>query len=108
MNNQRKGPRPDEIGAAWIKEGKFGKYVSIQFNDQVKNFDLANCFIDMYVNEKKTNPKAPDYRIRAREKQAQGQRQAPQAQPSRFPAPKNTFPQSGGGYAGPDDEDPGF
>lgn len=86
-----------EIGAAWCKTSKKGtEYVSIQLRaEAVKDLDLANCFIDMYVNERKQTPGAPDYRIMAKPKQQQSRPQ--QRQPQRpsgggFPRPKNFAP----------------
>lgn len=125
MNNRRggarqnQGPAPNEIGAAWIKQSQDGsEYISISFNENVYNFDLANCFVDMYVNEHKQNPKAPDYRVKAKAKGQQPQRgprppqQRQQQAPQRpqMPRPRNFAPQSAGAPAPKgtwDPEDPG-
>lgn len=93
MNNQRRGSNPNEIGAAWIKEGQQGEYISIQLKSEAANFDLANCFIDMYWIANKRSDKAPDYRIVAKPKtrQSQGPRQQPQR--SQMPRPGSNRPQ---------------
>lgn len=107
MNNGS-GPKrnPNEVGAAWLKQTKNGDdYISIVFNaEATQGLDLSNCFIDMYVNTKKSQPKQPDYRILAKPKQQQAQPQRQQQAPQRaaFPRPKNFAP---GGF---DDEDPGY
>ena len=114
MNNrygsarQNNGPAANEIGSAWIKQSQDGsEYISIQFNENVFNFDLANCFIDMYVNEHKRSPKAPDYRIKAKPKQQRQRQGPPQRQQGRgypqqrqqvprpqMPRPRNFAPQN--------------
>lgn len=97
---QNQGPAPNEIGAAWWKQTQDGaNYLSVQFNENVYNFDLANCFIDLYENEHKRNPNAPDYRVKAKPKQQRQQGQAPQRrgpprgpQQMRGPAPQAPRP----------------
>lgn len=120
MNNQN-GNRPknnNEIGAAWLKQGQDGhEYIAITFKaEALQQFDLANCWISMSPNQRKSNPKQPDYRITAKPKQVQTQRQSPPQQQAKssFPRPKNFAPQapapSSGSVMGSDwdDEDPGF
>ncbi len=82
------------IGSGWIKAGKNGDYVSITFNMQELNgVDLENSWISLYPNERKQNPKQPDYNLVASPTQNQGQRQAPRLSPQRpsFPRVNNTF-----------------
>lgn len=51
---------PDEIGALWLKESAKGKYLSGTINGER---------VVVFKNEKKSNEKAPDYRVlRARER----------------------------------------
>lgn len=99
MNNrygsarQNNGPAANEIGSAWIKQSQDGsEYISIQFNENVFNFDLANCFVDMYVNEHKRSPKAPDYRIKAKPKQQRQRQGPPQRQRAQAPGPRPQMP----------------
>lgn len=116
MNNgQRKRPA-GEVGAAWIKQSQNGsEYISIQlYPEAMQEYDLANCFIDMYWNEKKQRPNAPDYHIKAKPKQqrqgapAPRQQQRPQMPRPGQQRPQNFAPQSSS-YGPPDDDgDPGY
>lgn len=101
MNNENgRGRNPNEVGAAWLKQTKNGDdYISIVLNPEAtQGLDLPNCFIDMYVNTKKSKPNQPDYRIVAKPKQQQAARPqaVPQRQQSAFPKPRNFAPQSSG------------
>jgi uncharacterized protein (DUF736 family) len=81
MNNTNQNKNQNELGALWKKKSKTGmSFLSGYIND----YDGQRIDVVVFANSKKTNEKAPDYRVYISKplenKQTQEVRSAPQEQ----------------------------
>lgn len=97
-----------DIGAAWLKTSKNGnEYISISFKPEAQQMDLANCFVSLMINNRKSNPKHPDYLMTAMPKD--NAQRPPQQRQGAFPRPANHAPQNTQSQPPSwDDGDPGY
>lgn len=59
-NNQQTNNRKDELGALWKKKSKTGMSF---LSGYIIDHDGARTDVVVFANSKKTNEKAPDYRL---------------------------------------------
>ena len=81
------------VGAGWLKSTERGEYISLTFKaEELSGVDLSQCWVNMSVNRKKSQPKQPDYLIFAQPKEdSKPQAKRGASAPSSFPKPQNSF-----------------